>query len=472
MPAERLEADPRLAAVLACLELEAGATERAGRLLAHAEVNADSLPPRWRARHLDTIALAQLRAAQAEGCSERALEIAAELLDDGPARDGWSRPLRHAVAHLQLGVAGLWEPSPATAIDELHAALRLARAAGLPGVALAALGHLALTEVVHAGPLRAREFLDDALSEAAAHDPSADTAPTHVAAAAVALYERRFDTAEASVAAARAALAAGENAALAAVLDLVAAELDAAAGDTESALRRLDGLALRAGAACEPVIAAMRARMLVEQLGDHDGAKAALEHAAPTAAETEVAAARLHLAAGRSGRGAAGARARTLRHTPARRHRRRGGAADRDRVGAAPRPGGGRHRARGRARAGRRDRPPRRVPRRGPARRAACCAAGFRQRTAHPELVCDLLSASQHREVVVRSTAPLLEPLSERESMILRYLPTSLSNREIAGELFVTTNTVKTHLRSIYRKLGVAGRREAVERARALRITG
>ena len=67
MPADRLEADPRLAAVLACLELEAGATERAGRLLAHAEVNADSLPPRWRARHLDTIALAQLRAAQADG---------------------------------------------------------------------------------------------------------------------------------------------------------------------------------------------------------------------------------------------------------------------------------------------------------------------------------------------------------------------------------------------------------------------
>ncbi|HEX6026182.1 MAG TPA: LuxR C-terminal-related transcriptional regulator, partial [Solirubrobacter sp.] len=47
-----------------------------------------------------------------------------------------------------------------------------------------------------------------------------------------------------------------------------------------------------------------------------------------------------------------------------------------------------------------------------------------------------------------------------------------LSNREIANELFVTTNTVKTHLRSIYRKLGVAGRREAVERARALRLTG
>ena len=46
----------------------------------------------------------------------------------------------------------------------------------------------------------------------------------------------------------------------------------------------------------------------------------------------------------------------------------------------------------------------------------------------------------------------------------------TLSNREIAAELFVTTNTVKTHLRSIYRKLDVARRREAVERARDLRM--
>ena len=65
---------------------------------------------------------------------------------------------------------------------------------------------------------------------------------------------------------------------------------------------------------------------------------------------------------------------------------------------------------------------------------------------------------------------PLLEPLSDREQAILRYLPTTLSNREIASELFVTTNTVKTHLRSIYRKLDVARRRDAVDRARDLRL--
>ena len=53
---------------------------------------------------------------------------------------------------------------------------------------------------------------------------------------------------------------------------------------------------------------------------------------------------------------------------------------------------------------------------------------------------------------------------------MLRYLPTMMSNVEIAGELFVTSNTVKTHLKSIYRKLGVARRRDAVERARALQL--
>ena len=45
-----------------------------------------------------------------------------------------------------------------------------------------------------------------------------------------------------------------------------------------------------------------------------------------------------------------------------------------------------------------------------------------------------------------------------------------MSNQEIAGELFVSVNTVKTHLRSIYRKLGAARRRDAVESARRLEL--
>ena len=90
--------------------------------------------------------------------------------------------------------------------------------------------------------------------------------------------------------------------------------------------------------------------------------------------------------------------------------------------------------------------------------------------TAHRALVGELLDAFADRAPAPRTVTPLLEPLSEREHAVLRYLPTALSNGEIAAELFVTTNTVKTHLRSIYRKLDVARRREAVERARDLRL--
>jgi LuxR family transcriptional regulator, maltose regulon positive regulatory protein len=62
------------------------------------------------------------------------------------------------------------------------------------------------------------------------------------------------------------------------------------------------------------------------------------------------------------------------------------------------------------------------------------------------------------------------EPLSERERAVLRLMPTILANTEIASELFVSVNTVKTHLRSIYRKLEVGSRREAVAKARELEL--
>jgi LuxR family maltose regulon positive regulatory protein len=63
---------------------------------------------------------------------------------------------------------------------------------------------------------------------------------------------------------------------------------------------------------------------------------------------------------------------------------------------------------------------------------------------------------------------PLVEKLSERELAVLRRLPSSLSNQEIARLLYVSLNTVKTQIRSIYRKLGVNSRHEAIERARQL----
>jgi LuxR family maltose regulon positive regulatory protein len=51
---------------------------------------------------------------------------------------------------------------------------------------------------------------------------------------------------------------------------------------------------------------------------------------------------------------------------------------------------------------------------------------------------------------------------------VLRYLPTNLSMPEIAGELYVSHNTIRAHMRHLYAKLGAHRRSEAVERARAL----
>ena len=73
------------------------------------------------------------------------------------------------------------------------------------------------------------------------------------------------------------------------------------------------------------------------------------------------------------------------------------------------------------------------------------------------------------RRLVARSPAAVAgEPLSERELAVLRLLPTRLSQREIGRSLYVSVNTVKTHTKSIFRKLGVSNRTEAVERAREL----
>ena len=64
------------------------------------------------------------------------------------------------------------------------------------------------------------------------------------------------------------------------------------------------------------------------------------------------------------------------------------------------------------------------------------------------------------------------EPLTDREHDVLRFLPGRLTVREIAGELHVSVNTVKFHLRVINRKLGVSSRAKAAEAARQLTKLG
>jgi LuxR family maltose regulon positive regulatory protein len=64
----------------------------------------------------------------------------------------------------------------------------------------------------------------------------------------------------------------------------------------------------------------------------------------------------------------------------------------------------------------------------------------------------------------------LPDPLTSREEAVLRLMTTTMSTAEIATELGVSVHTVKSHLASIYRKLSVSRRRQAVFRARELEL--
>ncbi|HJY60400.1 MAG TPA: LuxR C-terminal-related transcriptional regulator, partial [Streptosporangiaceae bacterium] len=93
-----------------------------------------------------------------------------------------------------------------------------------------------------------------------------------------------------------------------------------------------------------------------------------------------------------------------------------------------------------------------------------------RHRTAHAALLAEILSVLAGSKLAPTPTGPQppLEPLTDREIRVLRYLPTNLSTPEIANELYVSSNTVKTHIRNLYAKLGTHRRAEAVARARTL----
>ena len=87
-----------------------------------------------------------------------------------------------------------------------------------------------------------------------------------------------------------------------------------------------------------------------------------------------------------------------------------------------------------------------------------------RHRTAHATLISTILDTAPQRG----PAAPLRDELSDAELRVVGYLPSNLTAAEIASELVVSTNTVRTHMRHIYAKLDAHSRSEAVARAREL----
>jgi LuxR family maltose regulon positive regulatory protein len=95
-------------------------------------------------------------------------------------------------------------------------------------------------------------------------------------------------------------------------------------------------------------------------------------------------------------------------------------------------------------------------------------------RTTHAALLANILDVLAGSSLPARrSEQPVLqEELTESEIRVLRFLPSNLSAPEIAGQIFLSTSTVKTHMRHIYEKLGAHRRTEAVDRARELGLLG
>jgi LuxR family transcriptional regulator, maltose regulon positive regulatory protein len=95
-----------------------------------------------------------------------------------------------------------------------------------------------------------------------------------------------------------------------------------------------------------------------------------------------------------------------------------------------------------------------------------------RHETAHGALLADIIDALRGEPAPTADRERLvpLEELSPSELRVLRYLPTNLTRPEIARELYVSINTVNTHIRNIYSKLGTRDRSSAVQQARELRL--
>jgi LuxR family transcriptional regulator, maltose regulon positive regulatory protein len=95
-----------------------------------------------------------------------------------------------------------------------------------------------------------------------------------------------------------------------------------------------------------------------------------------------------------------------------------------------------------------------------------------RHETAHGALLAEIVDLLQGASVpnIDQERTPPQDELSPSELRVLRYLPTNLTRPEIARQLYISVNTVNTHIRNIYSKLDVRDRSSAVGRARASRL--
>ncbi len=494
LPVERVRKDPELRAVAAVVRLALGELEQADAWLEPAGTPAPSGTRQSRSEAVRS--LARLWRAGLLGDLDAALSAGHELLE--PSGDGWAQIAgeddRRALTLCLLGAAELWGARLDDAAVRLEEGRALAERGGHEHLALGATSHLALLEAVRGRLGRATE-LGRAGAEVARRRgrSSPQLACAELALALVACH--RDDLAGAFDAVERATRAAsgGSDLPVVPAAALVQAWL-AATGGRQGADRGLAQLRVALGAAGgrrpPRLLAAARrpieARLLLAA-GDEAGAAALLRGGDVEAAEAlsgaagHTAAETLLLARVQLVRGDPAVAAATVAPLL-------GGQApaawpatpvEAWLLDAVARRKLADHEAAARSLERALDLAVAEGHRRpffegGPPVRALLADHLHRDAAHGPlveELLAGLLTQVQAPAALV-GVAPALpapvETLSEREQVVLRYLPSMLSAGEIAAELFVSVNTVKTHIKSIYRKLDANRRWDAVRRARQL----
>jgi LuxR family maltose regulon positive regulatory protein len=477
LPPDAPGGDAELAVVFASVRVVDGSLEEASLYMDLASSLADTVPEERMRRFELLLAVARLALAHRRGDLDTAVE-AQKAMEAPLANEVRSDELR-AVALMDLGVAELWSSQVDDSRRHLEQALGLARRVGRPFLEVACLGHLAIAGAWTGLPFsEGLGVSEEAVRIAEAHNWGDDRViGAGLATGAMALvWLGRFDEAERWLDRARLALQPDGDPGAELILHDARGLLRAAQGRVEESLaafrnaERMQALLVEEHLFAVPV----RARLMQSQARGGQVAAAAAALADFSAQESErpcmrVTAAAIHLAQGHADHAMA-ALAPLITRDP-QELRPHWSIVEALLFDAAAREELGDRRA---AEASLERAlelaepeglvlpfllaPVERLLERLP-----------RHRTAHATLlrtVLDLRAGSS----APRRGAPGAPPqeLSEAELRVVRYLPSNLKAPEIAAELYVSANTVRTHIRHIYAKLDAHDRNEAVDRARDL----
>ena len=479
-PARLVAEHPELTLVLAADEMASGSLGRAVAAVAAAERGVTAVPPE-RLRHAELMLdVVRLRLARRRGNLDEVAILAARLLNPRGRAEPWSwsaiswwHELRAEALH-ELGVAELWSTAPAGADRHLREALELARRAGLPYLQVTALGHLAMAG--HADSYAvARQRCQEAIDIADAHGWGEDVvvgSACSVLAGALTLMGR-FEEAGPWLERADQVSRMGVEPATALMVHLGRGLLNAGRGEDDAALacfraaeREQSQLTAPHGWAEEAHHMRLQAQVRLGHLevvrselgfaqGRGEGAHARITLATLRLAEDDPAAAVEALAPVLA---EAEQVSRVYRIEAVLL-----GAIAQDRLEQTDTAEQLVERALRLAEPDGLLWPFLVVP------VGSLLSRHSRHRTRHGALLDQVADGRSGREPVPRGgRAHLMEPLSAAELRVLGFLPTNLSTSEIGDLLYVSVNTVKTHLRRIYDKLGVHSRSAAVARSRDL----